>query len=111
MVTIAVDWSGAKHPARQLALAEVVDGEIATCSHAYTSREELVRICHQSPDTVIGLDSAFSLPAWFLAERGLTSVVDLWRLVEREGETWMRDCPDPFWGRPGRSRPLHARQL
>ena len=114
MVTIAVDWSGAKRPTRKLALAEVVDGELRPV-RTPTSREEvveeLIRICHQSPDTVIGLDFAFSLPAWFLAERGLTSVVDLWRLVEREGEGWLRDCPDPFWGRPGRSRPLHARQL
>jgi hypothetical protein len=53
----------------------------------------------------VGLDFAFSFPAWFLRERACADVTALWRLVAVEGEHWLADCVPPFWGRPGRSRP------
>lgn len=57
------------------------------------------------PRIVVGLDFAFSLPAWFLAERGLVDGPALWDVVAREGEQWLAACAPPFWGRPGRRRP------
>jgi hypothetical protein len=54
---------------------------------------------------IVGLDFAFSLPAWFLAERGVRTARELWALVAEEGEAWLRACLPPFWGRPGTRRP------
>jgi hypothetical protein len=112
MLTIAVDWSGAARPAGKLAFAEVVDGDFQSV-RPFDSREEvaseLLRQCRQTPDTIIGLDFAFSMPEWFLTERRCSTVIDLWQLVENEGETWLRDCSKPFWGRAGKPKsPLAA---
>jgi hypothetical protein len=47
----------------------------------------------------VGLDFAFSLPAWWLAERDLRSGRELWALAALEGERWLREGEWPFWGR------------
>ncbi len=54
---------------------------------------------------VVGLDFAFSFPGWFLREKGARTARELWELVAAEGEEWLRTCPLPFWGRPGKPRP------
>jgi len=73
------------------------------------SREALVaHLCREvqrDPHVVIGLDFAFSFPAWFLAERALADAPAAWALAARDGEHWLSTCPPPFWGRPGRPRP------
>lgn len=51
------------------------------------------------------MDFAFSLPGWFLEERGLRSARELWRAVDRKGENWLDRCAPPFWGRPGTTKP------
>ena len=53
----------------------------------------------------MGLDFAFSFPAWFIRELGLDSAPAVWREVALNGEAWLRACQPPFWGRPGRRRP------
>ena len=55
----------------------------------------------------VGLDFAFSFPRWFAEGRGATSVEEVWDLVAKQGESWLRDCPHPFFGRPGSRRPTH----
>lgn len=55
---------------------------------------------------IVGFDFAFSLPAWFLEERGLQSAQELWALADREAEEWLARCEPPFWGRPGKGRPV-----
>ncbi len=60
-----------------------------------------------NPDVVIGLDFGFSLPAWWLERCDIGSVDELWADGDRL-ESWLRDCPSPFWGRPGRPRPVLA---
>lgn len=115
MLIIAVDWSGAKKPYRKLALAEVVDGQLQQVTTTFRSREEvtseIIRRCQAKPDTFVGLDFAFSMPTWFLAEHGIFAIEELWRLAEREGETWLRECSPPFWGRPGKCRPQLEQHL
>ena len=59
----------------------------------------------RSPELVVGLDFAFSLPAWFLEQRNLKSAQELWALADREAEAWITACRPPFWGRPGTRRP------
>ena len=57
---------------------------------------------------VAGLDFAFSMPAWFIAEVGARSALELWAVVARDGERWLEACEPPFWGRPGKRRPASA---
>ena len=106
MVIVAVDWSGAKARggARDIALAEVGDGRLVDIrvgvSRADVERWLLMRAA-STPEMVVGLDFAFSLPAWFARERlDATSVDDVWASVEAEGEQWLDgSAPWPFWGR------------
>lgn len=69
------------------------------------TREETVRNLLDCPaGAVIGLDFAFSFPAWWVAS--FADVDEVWAAVARSGETWLAACEPPFWGRPGRPRPL-----
>ncbi len=108
MRVIAIDWSGARRGAeKDIWLAEVADGHFARLE-AGRGRDEvgrhLIAEAGRDPALVVGFDFAFSLPAWFLDERDLTSAPGLWELVEREGEEWLRSYPPPFWGRKGTRR-------
>lgn len=108
MVTLAIDWSGAKKLTRKLALAEVINGQlqpVMTLRSREEAASEIIRRCQETSDTIVGLDFAFSMPEWFLTDRGLSTPFEFWRLVEREGERWLRDCSPPFWGRTGKCRP------
>jgi hypothetical protein len=106
---IAVDWSGARAGAhRKIWLAEA-RGEQLLRLESGRSRDDvathLVEEARGDPYLVVGLDFAFSLPAWFLRERELKTAGELWRLADREAEGWLERCEHPFWGRPGRGRP------
>ncbi len=56
----------------------------------------------------IGLDFAFSFPAWFLEHIGVAGAPELWARVAERSEAWLAACEPPFWGRPGRLRPVLA---
>lgn len=113
MRVIAVDWSGRVTGAsRHLWLAEARDRALVRLECGRTREqlvEHLVAITRDDEPIVVGLDFSFSLPAWFLDERGLGDGPALWELARHEGETWLRDCPPPFWGLPGR-RNRHGRE-
>jgi hypothetical protein len=55
---------------------------------------------------VVGLDFSFSLPAWWVRQQGFSDASQLWRAATSAGERWLRECRPPFWGRPGRRRPV-----
>jgi len=108
-VLVAVDWSGALRGARTaLWLAEVRDGRLARLECG-RDREELianlVALASTNPRLVVGLDFAFSFPAWFLHAHGVATAREAWELARREGETWLARCEPPFWGRRARPRP------
>lgn len=107
---VAIDWSGDLRSAKQkIWLAEVTPGgEVVRFEGGRDQQAivaHLIEEAARTPDLVVGLDFAFSFPAWFLAERGLANTAALWELAEREGERWLAACEPPFWGRAGRSRP------
>ena len=109
---VAIDWSGARKGAeKKIWLAEASGGRLRTLESG-RSRDEiaahLVELAERDSKLIIGLDFAFSLPRWFLAERGLTTAHELWDLCSREGETWLASCEPPFWGRPGKRNPRLA---
>jgi hypothetical protein len=67
--------------------------------------EHLVGEAARDPDLVVGLDFAFSLPAWYLGDR---SPKELWRQLAEERLTpamggdlgrWLEDPEPPFWVR------------
>ncbi len=117
MSVVAVDWSGrASGERRHLWTAEAHDGELLRLVAGRTRREvidELVARVGETPGVVVGFDFSFSLPAWFLRDRGYASARALWDAAASDGDTWLRDCEPPFWGRPGRRRPdlpVHLRR-
>lgn len=109
MECIAVDWSGAlTGAASRIWIASAVDGRL-TSLEAPGSRDAvreslLARRADPAP-VLVGLDFAFSVPAWYAATRGWRDVAQVWRAARDEGEAWLRDCAPPFWGRPGTRRP------
>jgi hypothetical protein len=109
---VAVDWSGAvSRPGNNMWLAVVADGRIAKLENGRNRTEvcrELLELAAKDPQTVVGLDFAFSLPSWFLSEKGLTCATDLWELAQLEGEKWLTECVPPFWGRGSTRRPTLA---
>lgn len=70
---------------------------------------ELIERARRDPSLVVGLDFAFSFPTWFLRALGVTRARELWERVGREGESWLGDCPPPFWGKPFHKRPPFLR--
>lgn len=106
---LAVDWSGRRSgEQRHLWVAEAIDGALVSLE-AGRSRaaliEHLVGRAETDPTLVVGFDFSFSLPAWFLDERGYRSAPELWDAATREGEQWLHSSAPPFWGRPGHPRP------
>jgi hypothetical protein len=108
---IAIDWSGRRGAEQRQALwlAEAVDGELVRLEGGRT-RVELVQLLialvDHDPNVIVGLDFTFSLPAWYLRDRGLTAH-ELWAALAAETLTptmrrlglapWMKAPEPPFW--------------
>lgn len=111
MTFAAVDWSGDARAAGQrsriwTALAR--GGELVSLTNGFTRRQtvdRLIAMADSDDELVVGLDFAFSLPAWYLEERKWHSVTALWEAAARQGERWLEECRPPWWGRPGTVRP------
>jgi hypothetical protein len=100
MRILAVDWSGARTGERRFIwAAEAAAGQVTLRGGLRRRGVEELIVSRATDQLVVGLDFAFSLPAWFLAERGLRTARELWELVAREGEEWLRDPRPPFWRR------------
>jgi predicted nuclease with RNAse H fold len=99
---MAVDWSGraGAGQAESIWVAEVSGGRLVDLRSG-RGREDviayLIEAAGQHESLVVGLDFAFSLPAWWLREQGFATVRDLWA----DSERLLRDRPAPFWGAPG----------
>ncbi|HKG26730.1 MAG TPA: hypothetical protein VKB09_13855, partial [Thermomicrobiales bacterium] len=109
MRIIAVDWSGAaSRAARKIWLAEASGGQLVRLECG-RDRDQLAALLVEEARLdsalLVGIDFAFALPAWYIAELGLTSAHELWALADRDAEGWLTSCQPPFWGRPGRGKP------
>jgi predicted nuclease with RNAse H fold len=106
---IAIDWSGdATAARRKIWLAEVAGGQLVRLENGRDQEQvtrHLITLARQNERLVVGLDFAFSLPAWFLREQRCASTAELWNLATRDAEGWLARCQHPFWGRPGVGRP------
>ncbi|MDE2765356.1 MAG: DUF429 domain-containing protein [Chloroflexota bacterium] len=108
MKCIAVDWSGAESDALQLqgiALAIAEGGSLTRVTNGLV-REEVIGLLMQEiksgGELAIGMDFAFSFPAWYLQRRKRQRASAFWELAAKEGETWLDGNTWPFWGRKGR---------
>jgi hypothetical protein len=108
---VAVDWSGARDARDQrkkIWLGEAVDGALVRLEDGRDRdalAAQLIADAERDPGLVVGLDFAFSLPAWALAALGAADAPSLWDLAERAGDGWLAGCVPPFWGRNGVRRP------
>lgn len=108
---IAIDWSGRKGPNQRQAiwLGEVMGGELVRLESGRTRTEVvelLIAEAERDPNVVVAFDFAFSLPAWFLHDRGFTPRT-LWARLAQESltptmrtvglATWMNAPEPPFW--------------
>ena len=57
----------------------------------------LLAEAQRDPELVVGLDFAFGLPEWFAHSRGASTAQEVWELVARDGESWLREPRPPFW--------------
>lgn len=107
MRLVAVDWSGAfSRAAKTMWLAEVRDGVLNRLENGRSRGqvvEHLIELASEDRNLVVGLDFAFSAPAWYLRQLGVDAP-GLWKLAE-EKEGWLLDCAPPFWGRGRTKRP------
>ncbi len=107
---VAADWSGAATGERRhLWLAEWQPAAAAVVGVAPTTRtgaaERVLALAEADDRLLAGFDFSFSLPEWWLRSSGITSVSELWADGARL-ERWLAECAPPFWGRPGRRRPV-----
>jgi hypothetical protein len=106
---IAIDWSGAQTGAeRRIWRAEASSSGLTHLECGRSRSQVLADLLDVPPRTVIGLDFAFSFPAWFLDELRLGSAAELWAYAAEHGERWLAECAPPFWGRPGKPRPVRV---
>ena len=110
MRVLAVDWSGRVRGAQHsIWLGEAnLDGTLVRLESGRTREQlatHLVELAARDDDLVVGIDCSFSLPAWFLQERGYASACELWAAAIDDGERWLTDCDPPFWGLTGKKRP------
>jgi len=92
---IAVDWSGARRP-RGIWLAAVRDGALVESRPCPTRENAIAFVAAADPPVIAGFDFSFSVPAWFAAELGCTTVDDVWDCAAKHGDTWLAPAP-PFW--------------
>jgi hypothetical protein len=100
---IAIDWSGAKrNPQRKIWKSEFINGTPHLPKNG-RNRDETVsdlRAPQNGSDQVfVGLDFAFSCPAWFVRKQDCSNIADFWSKVEEHCEQWLDECRNPFWGR------------
>jgi hypothetical protein len=106
---LAVDWSGDLLGARRrIRVAEARPGRLLDVRGGLDRAGvgELLASLRDGPDTaVVGMDFSFGLAGWFVREHGCTTLPQVWALAAADGERWLRECPPPFWGRPGTRKP------
>ncbi len=112
---LAIDWSGDLASGRKkIWLCEVDASGVRRLENGRTREEiaaHLVTEAARDVHMVVGLDFAFSFPAELLRKRAHHAIDTVWREVEELGEGWLRHCPFPFWGKPGKKKPPLGEKL
>jgi hypothetical protein len=112
LVAVAVDWSGARAASGQkkkIWWAQVSEQGAVALRNGRTRAEVVEELLELSRDVdlIVGLDFAFSLPAWFMQQQGWTRAAELW---SAEPESWLDGPRLPFWRSGKPDLPEHFRQ-
>jgi hypothetical protein len=104
---IAIDWSGRNsldqiHHIRAAQIDR--DGQVELWCDL-TRHDVVDELVHLTDDVVVGFDFSFGFPAWVGQLLGARDGTDVWELVARDGEEWLRSSPAPFFGPKGKQRP------
>ena len=109
MAVLAIDWSGrVDGQRRHIWIGEAIDGELVTLEAGRTRDEVAQHLLHRAEhddELVVGFDFSFSLPAWFLDERGYENAPDLWDAAERTRRRVVADLRPAVLGSPGPPTP------
>lgn len=112
--TVGVDWSGAASDvdaASAVFTAVVEDGRLVALVGGRgrdATIDAVVDLASEEPETLVGLDFAFGVPAWLAAREGWRSAGEVWRwaaMGTASGPGWVRARPEPFWGLGVRRKP------
>jgi hypothetical protein len=104
MQIAALDWSGDQQGGGRTKIwtALAADGRLTQLFNGRSRdqiAEDLIALGEKSPDLVIGLDFAFSMPQWFVRGKGAACGRELWQIAATEGEDWLTSTEPPFFGR------------
>ncbi|MCC6830087.1 MAG: DUF429 domain-containing protein [Thermoleophilia bacterium] len=112
-----MDWSGAASDADAASAvftAVAEDGRLVALEGGRgreATVDAVIDLVLEEPETLVGLDFAFGVPAWLAAREGWRSAGEVWRWAARgtaSGPGWVRARPEPFWGPGIRPRPTLA---
>jgi len=116
---IAVDWSGAKDSARQKQKIWWCNGSVdkqgelhvSALSHGKTRAEFIEWVKDEAKGRrrmLVGLDFPFSFPKGWVAQQQSQKIErwdDVVGFCRENAEAILRECPTPFWGHPGTTKP------
>lgn len=93
----------AKGAAEPIWRAVAVDGYLVELENGLDRTEItqwIIEYAQKHPRTVVGLDFAFSFPAWFCEREGWSSGHQVWGAMHDHADRLLEACEPPFWGRP-----------
>jgi hypothetical protein len=91
--------------------AEAADGQLICLKNGLSRAklvDHLIELAAKHPNMIVGFDFAFGMPALFAESQGVLKGPEFWGVVALQGETWLGFCPWPFWGKPGKRKPVYA---
>lgn len=105
MQFLAIDWSGrASGAAEAIWLARVREGRLVELDNGRERDavvDRAIQLAGEAERTFLGLDFAFSFPAWWCAANGWAGGPRAWEAMRADGERILAACEPPFWGRAG----------
>jgi hypothetical protein len=103
---IAIDWSGRKGNDQVHHIRSAVATSAGLEVWADLTREAVIdELLDLTPPVVVGFDFAFGFPGWVGEWLGFSHGPDLWPSVQMQADTWLKECPSPFFGAKGTTRP------
>jgi hypothetical protein len=103
---IAIDWSGRQGKDQVHHIRSAVATEAGIEVWADLTRAAVIdELLEVTPPVVVGFDFAFGFPGWVGKWHGRSHGPDLWPMVEAGADAWLTQCPPPFFGAKGTTRP------
>ena len=106
LTVIAIDWSGRKSNDQVHHIRSAVASNAGIEVWADLTRAAVIdELLDIAPPVVVGFDFAFGFPSWVGEYHVCSHGPDLWPIVGAASEEWLAQCPPPFFGKAGTTRP------